>query len=85
MTVVQKNFICKEAGITVDELQQASEETLGELYDMLCDIECEETVIDEELSERGKLAEGLVTLMGNAIADSEGLLDEYYDEEDEEE
>ena len=43
---------------------------------MLCEIEIEECVSDSELSDRGKLAESLVTLMGNAIAEDMGILDE---------
>ena len=76
MTEAQKQFICDEMGFSADELDNASEEQLGEVYDVLCDIEIEETTDDDELSERGKLAESLVTLMGNAIAESEGYLDE---------
>ena len=77
MTEAQKQFICYEMGFSADELDNASEERLGEVYDVLCDIEIEETIDDDELSERGKLAESLVTLMGNAIAESEGYLNEY--------
>ena len=85
MNDVQKEFICKEAGLTVDELLNATEDKLGEICDMLCNIENEETIVDEELSERGKLTEGLVTLMGNAIAESNGWLDEYDFDDDYEE
>ena len=46
------------------------------VYDMLCEIEIEESISDSELSDRGKLAESLVTLMGNALAEDMGILDE---------
>ena len=77
MTDSQIDFICKESGLAPDELRDAPEEKLDEIYDLLCDIEIEETdESGEGLSERGEIAEGLVTLMGNAIAESEGYLDE---------
>ena len=76
MTLVQKEFICDEAGISIEELNAASEKQLDEIYDMLCEIEIEESISDSELSDRGKLAESLVTLMGNALAEDMGILDE---------
>lgn len=75
MTETQIEFICSESNITAEELRTASEEKLDEIYDLLCDIECEETPDEGELSHRGKLAVDLVSLMGNAIAESEGYLD----------
>ena len=74
MTLAQKKFICDEAGISIEELNAASEKQLDEIYDMLCEIE--ESISDSELSDRGKLAESLVTLMGNALAEDMGILDE---------
>lgn len=76
MTLAQKKFICDEAGISIEELNAASGKQLDEIYDMLCEIEIEESISDSELSDRGKLAESLVTLMGNAIAEDMGILDE---------
>ena len=76
MTLAQNKFICDEAGISIEELNAASEKQLDEIYDMLCEIEIEESISDSDLSDRGKLAESLVTLMGNALAEDMGILDE---------
>ena len=75
MTERQKKFICDEFRITEDDLMNSTEEELDAIYDGLCEIEIEETV-PGELTDRGKIAEDLVTLMGLAIAKDEGYLDE---------
>lgn len=76
MTGVQKDFICGEFGLSKSELSNAGEDELDKIYDDLCRIELEETLDDSELTERGKLVESIVTLMGNAIAEDEGFFDE---------
>lgn len=50
------------------------------MYNALCDIEAAEIPVsrDEEESERCKIVSSIVTVLGNAIAESNG----YFDEED---
>ena len=78
LTETQIEFLCKTFGIEKDALLSADEEYLDEIYDELCDMEVEESVNagDKELSEDGKIVSDIVTTFGNAIAESEGYLDE---------
>lgn len=74
----QFDFISSECGVSVDEIKKADEDQVLSLYDIVCDIEIDETVkADEEesdeLSERGKMAENIVTIIGNNIRDTKGL------------
>lgn len=84
LTDEQINFISSEFGITSDQLFSMDEVQLSDLYDKLCDIEVEETMlhVDEELSTRGKIAEHIVTDWGNALAEANDWYeeDEEYDE-----
>lgn len=66
----QLAFIQSEFGIDKEQLEAMSEDELyDEVYDKCCDIEVETTCEagDKELSERGKIAESLVTLLGNTL------------------
>ena len=77
MTETQIDFICEELKIRKDLLLEASEDDLGEIYDILCDIESSETPTDDSpLSERCKIVSDIVTLWGNAIAEAEGYFEE---------
>lgn len=80
LTEAQLEFICNEFEITKDELFSESEDSIGEMYEALCDIEVAEVPSgnDEEESERCKTVSSIVTVLGNAIAESNG----YFDEED---
>jgi hypothetical protein len=66
----QLDFIFDEFKIDKDFLESMSEDELNNLYDDVCDIEVDETLKadDSELSERGKTAVEIVTIMGEAIA-----------------
>ena len=78
LTEEQIGFICKECGISEDELLAMDDDTLyDKVYDVMCDIECAETPSSNEpLSERCAMASELVTVLGNTLDDD--------DEEDEE-
>ena len=77
LTKRQLDFIAAELKVNRETLLQAEEEQLDEIYDILCDIEAEETPLgDEPLSERCKIVSDIVTILGNEIAKDEGLLDQ---------
>lgn len=65
----QINFIQSEFGHDPDAMSALSDEDFEKLYDRLGDIEAEETMAadDGELSDRGKMAESIVTLIGNEL------------------
>ena len=81
LTETQVEFICNEFGITKDELFSESEESIGEMYVALCDIEIAEvpTGSDEVESDRCKVVSSIVTVLGNAIAEAYGYFTEEYD------
>lgn len=64
-------FIKTELGYDTDKLNALSDEEFDGLYDILCDIEVEETIKADKkninLSERGELAESIVTVVGNKL------------------
>lgn len=71
----QVAFIESEFGISRAELEAMSEDDLYDrVYDPACVIEEVETVAtiddDSDLSERGKIASELVTVLGNAIEET---------------
>lgn len=83
LTAEQIDFICAECQISKEELFALDEDTLYDrVYDVMCDIELAEIPVSdkEEESERCKMASSIVTDLGNALAQSEGI----YDEDDEE-
>ena len=65
----QLSFIQEEFGHDPDTLAALSNKEFEELYDRLGDIEVEETMAagDGELSDRGKMAESIVTAIGNEL------------------
>lgn len=66
---VQFDFIEDELGFNKAAIQSMDDDSISDMYDNICDIEVEETISagDNELSERGKIAAGIVTLIGNEI------------------
>ena len=65
----QLSFIQEEFGHDPDALSALSDEDFEKLYDRLGDIEVEETMVagDGDLSDRRKMAESIVTAIGNEI------------------
>lgn len=65
----QIKFICKECSVSAEDVENADYDEAYEFYETMCDIEVEETVEagDDELSARGKMAEDIVTLIGNHL------------------
>lgn len=65
----QLDFIQTEFGHDPDALGVLEDDDIDRLYDRLCDIEIEETMAagDGELSERGKMAESIVSVIGNEL------------------
>ena len=62
------NFVCEVWGKDKEYvLSRTNDDDYDELYDILCDIEVEETLKNmfTDLTKRGKLAEDLVTIIGN--------------------
>ncbi len=78
LTGPQIEFIIQETNVTREELFEMGEDELYDIvYDRKCDIETAETPLksDEPLSDRCKLASDIVTVMENAIALEQGLMD----------
>ena len=69
----QLDFIQSEFGHDPDALGVLEDDDIDSLYDKLCDIEVEETMAagDGELSDRGKMAESIVTVIGNELYGSD--------------
>lgn len=65
----QLSFIQVEFVHDPDALSALSDEDFEKLYDRLGDIEVEETMVagDGDLSDRGKMAESIVTAIGNEL------------------
>ena len=65
----QLSFIQEEFVHDPDALSVLSDEDFEKLYDRLGDIEVEETMVagDGDLSDRGKMAESIVTAIGNEL------------------
>ena len=81
LTAEQIDFICAECQILKEELFALDEDALYDrVYDVMCDIELAEIPADDsEESERCEMASDIVTELGNALAQEQGI----YDEEDE--
>lgn len=81
LTAEQIDFICAECQISKEELFVLGEDALYDrVYDVMCDIEQTEIPADNsEESERCEMASDIVTELGNALAQEQGI----YDEEDE--
>ena len=65
----QIEFICRECEISEEELFRLDDEQLYDhVYDVMCDIEMEESPDDEEPeNERCRIASGIVTLLGESL------------------
>ena len=74
-------FLDDSFGIHGDALDSFTEEQYDELYDRLCDIEVEETINadDEPLSDRGRMASDLVTILGEVYAQEWESIDDEMD------
>lgn len=78
----QIEFICTECEMSKEELLALDEDALYDrVYDVMCDIELAEIPDsdDAEESDRCKMASSIVTELGNALAEEQGI----YDEDDE--
>lgn len=66
---VQFDFIEAEFGFNKALIKKMDDDAIDDMYDRVCDIEVEETLSagDKELSERGKIAAGIVTLIGDKL------------------
>ena len=77
LSKVQFEFLHNEFGITEDGIKSKSEEELDELYDKLCEIEVDETLLDEsKMNERCEIVSSIVTVVGNYFAKKLGYMDE---------
>lgn len=88
LTHTQVDFVCNERSLTKEQLFSMTEEELDDVYEAMCEIEITETPDSGDLSDRCKLASDVVTVMGNALAEAMGWLDEegdFGDLDDEEE
>ena len=77
LTDEQVNFIKDELGLSKDELFSLDEDALYDVvYDRCCVIEEIETVDamdrkSEEMTDRGRIAADIVTLLGNSLYDED--------------
>ena len=73
---IQFDFIEQEFGYTKEAIAAMSDDEIDELYDQIADIEVDETVDADrdgrDLTERGKTAEGIVTVIGNELYRPDG-------------
>jgi predicted Zn-dependent protease with MMP-like domain len=82
LSQTQLDFIEQEFGYTREVIASMSDDEVDELYDQIADIEVDETVDADrdgrDLTERGKTAEGIVTVIGNELyrPDDEPDMDE---------
>lgn len=76
LSQTQLDFIEQEFGYTKEAIAAMSEDEIDELYDQIADIEVDETVDADrdgrDLTERGKTAEGIVTVIGNELYRPDG-------------
>jgi len=83
----QKNLVMELYQVTEDEYESLTEEDWEEIYDLLCDMEVD-ALFDALSSQKAvddseELVFSVIDLLGNAIAEAEGYLNEYDDEADE--
>ena len=82
LSQTQLDFIENEIGISGKQIKSMTDDAVSDLYDKICEIEIEETCAAERqggsYSDRGLLAEGIVTVIGNALYRPEQ--DEFEDE-----
>ena len=76
LSQTQLDFIEQEFGYTKEAIAPMSDDEIDELYDQIADIEVDETVDADrdsrDLTERGKTAEGIVTVIGNELYRPDG-------------
>ena len=76
LSQTQRDFIEQEFGYTKEAIAAMSDDEIDELYDQIADIEVDETVDADrdgrDLTERGKTAEGIVTVIGNELYRPDG-------------
>ena len=76
LSQTQVDFIEQEFGDTKEAIAAMSDDEIDELYDQIADIEVDETVDADrdgrDLTERGKTAEGIVTVIGNELYRPDG-------------
>lgn len=76
LSQTQIDFIEQEFGYTKEAIAAMSDDEIDELYDQIADIEVDETVDADrdgrDLTERGKTAEGIVTVIGNELYRPDG-------------
>ncbi len=67
----QLDFIEQELGYAVEDIEAMSDDEIDQMYDRIADIEVDETAdADREgrdLTDRGKLAESIVTVIGDEL------------------
>ena len=77
----QFDFIEKEFGYTREFIGSMSDDEIDAMYDQIADIEIDETVDadreNRDLTQRGKLAEGIITVMGNKLYRPDNESDAY--------
>lgn len=79
LTETQIEFICSECSISEEELNSMDEVQLYDVvYETMCNIEIEEVCSNDgdEDTERCAIASDIVTILGNAIRDEEGYLED---------
>lgn len=72
LSQTQLDFISAEFGITKPQILEMDDGEFLDLYDNICDIEIDETILAEQerngaYSERERMAEGIVTVLGNEL------------------
>lgn len=83
----QKNLVMELYQVPEDEYESLTEEDWEEIYDLLCDMEVD-ALFDALSSQKAvddseELVFSVIDLLGNAIAEAKGYLNEYDDEADE--
>lgn len=67
----QLEFIKAELGFDAAAIKEMDDDAIDEMYDKICDIEIDETMAAEgrngEYSDRERMAEGIVTIIGNEL------------------
>lgn len=81
LSQAQFDFIEKEFGYTREFIGSMSDDEIDAMYDQIADIEIDETVDadmeNRDLTQRGKLAEGIITVMGNELYRPDNESDAY--------
>lgn len=75
LTVLSKSqlsFIESELGISAEQIKEMTDDSVSDMYEKVSWIEVDETIAadkerDGEYSDRERMAEGIVTLIGNTL------------------